>query len=103
MNILHWAATYGRDIEVFEWILENNIIDDINDVDVNGWTCLHCWMEYIYKYSRKTHRMELLNERQITKLLVSHGIDPTIKANNGSIAKELLHEMQDEFYNWLVD
>ena len=102
-NILHNAVWYEPNVEIIEWILTNKIIDDINAVNVNGRTCLHFLMDYIYCDSNKRNKSDLLNERKIAQLFISHGVDPSIESKEGKTAKEYLEEIQDEFYDWLVD
>lgn len=83
-----------------EWILENKILhDEINCLDKNGWTYLHCLMEYIYRASGKNNKIDLQNEQKIAKLFVAYGIDQNIKNKDGNTAKQLLCKMQDEFYH----
>ena len=102
MNILHLAAWYGVDIGIIKWILKNEIIDDINAVNMDGWTCLHCLMYYIYFDSGKRSKNDLLNERNIARLFISCDVNASIKDKYGDTAKEYLSEIGDEFYDWLV-
>ena len=44
----------------------------------------------------------LLNQRKICQLIVSYGIDQTVREKTGSTAKGLLRKMKDEYYDWLV-
>ena len=101
MNILHYAAYHGVDVGIIEWILKNEIIDDINAVNVDGWTCLHYLMYYIGVRSGKRTKNALLNERGIACLFISCGVDASIKDKDGLTAKEYLRRME-KFYDWLI-
>ena len=103
-NILHRAIYYGRDSAIIEWILNNNIIIDINSVDKYGETCLHYLINYIID-NNKQNKSDLTNEKKIAQLLILHGVDVNIEERNGETAKQFLREygLQDELYRWLVD
>ena len=102
INILHYAARYGRDFGIIEWILANEIISNINAVDKNGGTCLHWLMHYMYYRSGKRSKNDLINQRKIAQLFISRGVDVNIKTKTGQRAKGLLYEMKDQLYDWLV-
>ena len=101
-NVLHRAILKGRSIEIIQWILQNDAINDINAVDEKGRTCLHLLMYYIYEKSGKTHKNQLFKERKIAQLLIEYGVDQNIKNNRGRKAKRYLKKMNHGLYQWLV-
>ena len=101
-NILHHAVWKGVDVGIIEWILNNEIIDDINAVSGTGLTCLHYLMRYIYFRSGKRSKNALVNERDIARLFISCGVDESVNDKHGHTAKAYLREIGDDLYDWLV-
>ena len=106
-NILHSVAWHGRNVKIVEWILNGDIIHQLNAVDIYGWTSLHYLIDYVVNQYNKTagkiliHKSSLENQRKIGKLLISCGIDPNVKDKYGYTAKAYLDKMQSGLYECL--
>ena len=100
-NILHVVCFNGKSSTIVEWILNNNIIGNINATNIYGNTCLHMLIAHILE-NKKMQKGNCYNEREIVHMLIANGIDQSIKNNDGFTAKQGMGSQGRLLYDWLI-
>ena len=100
-TILHWVCRYPNYL-VVKWIIENNIIENINHQAKNGQNAL-CWLMYAVRSNRNLKSKQDLvdcEETKIGKLLISAGADE--KEAKQALEQSNREEINSEWYQVLT-
>ena len=80
-NLLH-TMCYRARLKVVEWIINDEIIKDINALDARNDTALHCAILGILNLKKREFTQCTLEEKKIIRMLIDKNIDESIKAQD---------------------